>query len=218
MASHRIRAARTSERVELVDEDDRRGALVRLLEQIAHACCADADEHLDELGAVDREERYAGFAGDRACEQRLAGTWRPDEQNALRNAPAEPAVARRILEKSDDFAKLFFGFVDARDIRERRLGVGLDVDLCLALADREQSAHATLLGHPARQEHPDQIKDERGQHPRQHVAKERILDRTGVFDVVLRKLLREIRLDTDRDEAVASIRDRLLVRSLNRIF
>ena len=53
------------------------GALpARLLEQIAHARRADADEHLDELRAADREERHAGLAGDRAREQRLAGAGR----------------------------------------------------------------------------------------------------------------------------------------------
>ena len=39
------------ERVELVDEDDAGRHLARLLEQVAHPRGADADEHLDELGA-----------------------------------------------------------------------------------------------------------------------------------------------------------------------
>ena len=88
-------AAGAAERVELVDEDDRRRVLARLLEQVAHPRRADADEHLDEFRAGDREERHAGLAGDGARQQRLAGARRADQQHALRQAPAEPPVAVR---------------------------------------------------------------------------------------------------------------------------
>src|SRR5579863_9615368 len=71
------RAALTPDRIDLVDEDDAWRALFRLLEEIADARCADADEHLDEIGARDREERDACLAGDCAREQRLSGTRRP---------------------------------------------------------------------------------------------------------------------------------------------
>ena len=37
-------------------------------EQIAHPRRADADEHLDEVGTGDAEERHAGLAGDGAGE------------------------------------------------------------------------------------------------------------------------------------------------------
>src|SRR5580765_7797627 len=63
--------------VDLVHEDDARVGLFRLLEQVAHARGADADEHLDEVRAGDGEERDAGLARDRAREQRLTGTGRP---------------------------------------------------------------------------------------------------------------------------------------------
>ena len=48
-----------AERVELVDEDDARRLGLGLLEQIAHARGADADEHLDELRPAQAEERHA---------------------------------------------------------------------------------------------------------------------------------------------------------------
>ena len=85
-------AAGPAERVELVDEDDRGRLLARLLEQVAHPRGADADEHLDEFRAVDREERHAGLARHRAREQGLAGPRRADQQHALGDARAEPAV------------------------------------------------------------------------------------------------------------------------------
>src|SRR5205807_409243 len=55
-------AAMASDGVNLVDEDDAGGVLLALLEQVAHARCADADEHLDEVGSADREERHIRFA------------------------------------------------------------------------------------------------------------------------------------------------------------
>ena len=66
-------AAVTTDGVDLVDEDDAGRVLLPLLEQVANAARADADEHLDEVGARDGEERHARLAGDRAREQRLAG-------------------------------------------------------------------------------------------------------------------------------------------------
>jgi hypothetical protein len=38
-----------AERVELVDEDDRRSVLARLLEQVPNPSGADADKHLDKF-------------------------------------------------------------------------------------------------------------------------------------------------------------------------
>src|SRR6185437_12200665 len=65
--------AMAADRVELVDEDDAGCRLLGLLEQVAYTAGADTDEHLDEVGAGDREERDPCLAGDRAGEQRLAG-------------------------------------------------------------------------------------------------------------------------------------------------
>ena len=44
---------------------------------------ADADEHLDEVGTGDGEERHVRLAGDGARQQRLAGAGRADQQHAL---------------------------------------------------------------------------------------------------------------------------------------
>ena len=75
-------AAVPADRVDLVDEDDARRVRLALLEQVAHAARADADEHLDEVGAGHREERTPRFTGDRAREQRLARSRRSDEQRS----------------------------------------------------------------------------------------------------------------------------------------
>ena len=82
------RRTRAADRVELVDEDDRRRGLLRLLEQVAHARCADADDRLDELRRRHREERDVGLARDRPREQRLAGAGRAGQQHAVRDPAA----------------------------------------------------------------------------------------------------------------------------------
>ena len=81
-------AAMTAHRVDFVDEDDAGRVLLRLLEHVAHARGADADEHFDEVGTGNREERHLGFAGDGAREQRLAGARRAHHEHALRNLAA----------------------------------------------------------------------------------------------------------------------------------
>ena len=97
-------AALAADRVDLVDEDDRLAHLAGGLEQVAHAARADADEHLHEVGAGDRQERHAGLARDRPGDQRLAGAGRADEQHALRDAGADLGEAFGVLEEVDDLA------------------------------------------------------------------------------------------------------------------
>jgi len=129
-------APRTTEGIELVDEDDRGRLRTRLLEQIPHPRGTDADEHLDELGAADGEERYAGLPGHRPRQQRLAGTRRADQQHALRDSCAQPTVCLRILQEPHDLLEFFLRLVDARDIVEGDAGVLLDVNLGVTLAHR----------------------------------------------------------------------------------
>jgi hypothetical protein len=50
VASAEARATVPADGVDLVDEDDGRRILLGLLEEVAHAAGADADEHLDEVG------------------------------------------------------------------------------------------------------------------------------------------------------------------------
>jgi hypothetical protein len=109
-------AAATADGVELVDEDDRRARLARLLEQVAHAAGADADEHLHELRGRDGEERHAGLAGHGARQQRLAGAGRADQQHALGDLGADAQVLLRVLQEVDDLLELLL-----------RLGVAGDV-------------------------------------------------------------------------------------------
>src|SRR6185295_12090152 len=153
-------AAMTADRVDLVDEDDARRVLLALLEQVAHARRADADEHLDEVGAADREERHVRLARDRARQQRLAGSRWAHQQNALRDPSAELLELLRFLEELDDFLQLVFRFVDASDVLERDLLLRAGGQLRLALAERERFVAAAL--HLAHEEDPEADDEEEG--------------------------------------------------------
>ena len=134
-ARHRHRAlARAADRVELVDEDDRRRRRLGLGEQVAHARRADADDRLDELRRGDREEGRVGLARDGAREQRLAGAGRARQQHAVGHAPAEAAVALGISQEVDDLRQFRLGLVDAGHVVER------DADLFRVHAPRLRAA------------------------------------------------------------------------------
>ena len=113
-----VARTRPSDRVELVDEDDRRGGLFGLFEEIADARGADADDRLDELRGRDVEVGGVGLARDGAREQRLAGSRRPVQQHAVRDARPELRVAVRVFEEVDDLFQLLLGLVDPGDVLE----------------------------------------------------------------------------------------------------
>ena len=118
MAAADAMAAMAADRVDFVDENDAGRGFLPLLEHVAHAGGADADEHLHEVRAADREERHIGFAGNGAREQRLAGARRADQQNAFRNASAEFLEFFRVAQELDEFLHFILGFLDAGDVLE----------------------------------------------------------------------------------------------------
>ena len=189
-----VGAACLAQRVDFVDEDDGGRLFSGLFEQIAHACRTDADEHFDEFGAVDGEERDACFTGDGLGKQGFAGSRRPDEQYAVGNASAQPSVFFRIAQKADDFLQFFFRFIDAGDVVEGDLDVFFDIDFGAAFADGEKAAaaaHAGLPCHAAHQEHPDAEEDDGRNDPAEDVGQEGILDDAGEAHVMGGKLVRQ---------------------------
>ena len=148
-------AAMAADRVDFVDEDDAGRLLLGLLEHVADARGAHADEHLDEVRAGDGEERHLRFAGDRLGEQRLAGAGRTDHQHAARDLAAEALELARVLEEVDDLGDFFLGFVDARDVRERDGDLVFVEQARPALAERHRPAAARPALHLAHEVHPD---------------------------------------------------------------
>ena len=174
VAAAEARAALAADRVDFVDEHDARRVLLRLLEHVAHARRADADEHLDEVRTGDREERHLGFAGDRLGEQRLAGARVADHQHAARDAPAQLLELGRVAQELDQLADLFLGLVTARDVRERDRIVGFVEHARLALAERERAAAAAAL-HLAHEENPHADEQQHREPRNEHLREETLL-------------------------------------------
>jgi hypothetical protein len=131
-----------TDRVDLVDENNGRSSAARLVEQIAHARRADADEHLDEFRPAGLEEGHLRFAGGRLGNERFAGAGRPDQQHALRDPSPEACELLRRLQELDDLAQLRDRFVGAADVLERHADIGRPHFGRLALADTENAAGA----------------------------------------------------------------------------
>ena len=132
-------AAMATNRIDLVNKNDARRLLFSLLEHVAHARRADADEHLDEIGTRDREEWHLGLAGNRLGEQGLAGTRRTDHQHAARNLAAEFGELARVAQEVDEFGEFFFRLVATGDVGKG----GLDLILALQFGTRTTEAHRT---------------------------------------------------------------------------
>ena len=154
-------AAVAADGVDLVHEDDAGRVLLRLLEQVADAGGADADEHLDEVRAGDREERHPRLTGDRAGEQGLAGAGRAVEQHALRDAGAQRLELLRVLEELLDLVELLDGLVDPGDVAEGDLGRVDRHPLGARLAEAHHPRAAAL--HLVHQEDPEAEEEEERQ-------------------------------------------------------
>src|SRR6266536_2521893 len=168
VAAAEASAAVATDGVDLVDEDDAGRVLLALLEEVAHAARADAHEHLDEVGARDREEGHARLARDGAREERLAGAGGSHEQHALRDAAAEARELLRVLQEGDDLLELVLRLVDPRDVCEGDLVVVLGHELRLRLPEAHRLAAARLqLAHEEEEEEEEE--DERqGLHEHRH--------------------------------------------------
>ena len=192
MAAAEPGAAVASDGVDLVDEDDAGGVLLALLEQVADPRSADADEHLDEVGTRDREERHARFTGHGLGEQRLAGPRRAHEKNALGDLAAEAGELLGVLEELDDLLELLLGLVDAGDVGEGHLLLVGRQQPCLGLAERHGLGAAGL--HLTEEDEPQADQDEQWQPSRhrfaEHPAVGRFLDLD--FDILLSKILDQI--------------------------
>ena len=180
VAAHRRLDADLAERIELVDEDDAGRLDFRLREEIAHARGADADEHLDELGAAQAEERHLGLAGDRAREQCLAGPRGPTSSTPFGMRPPMLVYFLRVLQELDDLAQLVFGFVHARHVAEPHLDVVVGVDLRAAARERHDAAFGAA--HAAEEEAPQRDEENQRNDPAEHFADPAVRRLAGVLD------------------------------------
>src|SRR5881409_3437057 len=125
----RVEAAHVRDRVELIEEDDARGDLLRLLEDHAHRLLRFPDPFRHDLGSFDRDEVRLGLRGDGFCEQRLPGSGWSVQENAARRADAHPLKRIRFLQRHlDRFTEFHLDFLEAADIGPVHAG-HLDEDL-----------------------------------------------------------------------------------------
>ena len=148
-------AAMTTDRIDLIDKNDTRRMLFRLLEHIANPRRTDTDEHFDEVRTGNRKERHLRFTGDCPGKQRFTRARRTDHQHALRNLAAQALKLRRILQKLDDLADFFLGFLDTRDVLKRDVDLILTEQARLALAERHRATATGTALHLAHEIHPD---------------------------------------------------------------
>ncbi len=153
-------AAVTAYGIDLIDEDDAGRVLLRLLEHVAHARSAHAHEHLDEIRARNGEEGNVGFARDCARQQRLAGSGRPHQQHAARNASAQPLEFSGIAQELDNLLQILLRLIDPSHVLERDAAVRFGQKFGPALAEPERLAARSLHLSGKENPHPDE-RDER---------------------------------------------------------
>ncbi|MNO77830.1 hypothetical protein D3C76_689510 [compost metagenome] len=154
MTATQAGATMATDGVDLVDEDDARSVFLRLVEHVAHAGRTYTDEHFDEVGTGNGEERHLGLAGNGLGEQGLTGTGRADHQHATRDATTQALELARIAEEFDQLADLFLGLVATGDVGEGGLHLIFGKQARLALAEAHRTAAATTATlHLAHEEH-----------------------------------------------------------------
>ncbi len=192
MTAAQTGTAMATDRVDLVDEDDARRALLGLLEHVTHAAGADADEHLDEVRAGDREERHLGLAGDRAGEQGLTRARGADHQHAARDLAAQLLEARRVAQELDQLADLLLGFVATGHVGQGHLDLVLALQLGARLAEAHRALATALLHllHDKQPERDDQQDRQEVQQdrPERRAARRHLLD----ADVVLHQVVDQV--------------------------
>jgi hypothetical protein len=77
--------------------------LLGVFEHVANAGRTDSDEHLDEVGAGDRKERYLGLTGNCLGEQCLAGARVTHQEYPLRDAATQFLELRWIAQEVNEF-------------------------------------------------------------------------------------------------------------------
>jgi hypothetical protein len=90
------------EGIDLVEEQDGGSDGARSGEHLAYGSLRLADVLVEELGALDREERRAGFVGERTHDERLPGSGRAVEQQPPWRFDAEALEALRLRHLPDD--------------------------------------------------------------------------------------------------------------------
>ena len=178
-----ILAAGPADGVDFVDEDDAGGFLLGLLEKVADSRRPHPDEHFDEVGARNREERHIGLPGHGFGQQGLTRSRRTHKQRPFRYLGTQLLVFVGFLEEVDDFHDFDLGFLQPGHVLESNgPRIVLVENLRPGLAHVHDAAARTASGtaqHGTHQEEPHGDNE----HPRQQVDQNAgPLARTGFVD------------------------------------
>ena len=205
VAAHRRLDTDLAECVEFIDEDDARRFHFCLGEEVAHARCADPDEHLDELRPAQAEERDLGLSGDGSREQGLSGTRRADEEDAFGDAPANGRVLPRVLEEFDNFSQLVFRFVDAGHVSEPDFYIIVCIDLGAAASEGHDAPLGTT--HTTKEETPERDQENDRDYPADQFGQPFIGRLAGELDARSFEVFNQLGIfNADRDERVRALR------------
>src|SRR5690606_11435287 len=149
-------SAAASDCVNLVDKYYTGSFLLGLFEQVAHTRCTHAHEHLNEIGARQREEGHSGFSRNRLGQECLSRTGRANQEGTFRDLATKLREFTRVLEEIDNLLYFLFSLIKAGDILECYLYLVFGVKQCrLGLSDvKDLTARASATGHPAHK-HPE---------------------------------------------------------------
>ena len=127
---------------------------------------ADADVHLVEVRAREREERYARLARDRLGQQGLARARRTGQQDALGNPPADRLELLGGLEEVDDLSKLGHDLVGAGHVVEGDPPFPVLVKLVPTPGERHRRAETTAVPGDRPEERAGEDQEHRRDHQR----------------------------------------------------
>ena len=136
-------AALTAHSVNLVNEDQAGGVVLRLLEEVPHPAGSHTHKHLHELGAGEGKKRHPGFPGNGFGQQGFAGARWPHQQSAFGNTGPHRGEALRRLQEGDNFLEILFGLFHAGHVIEGDTGFRLHHEAGLGLAELHGLSRAT---------------------------------------------------------------------------
>ena len=151
-----ILAPSPSNRINFVDEDDRRSFLFGLLEEVANTRSSHPDKHFHEVRTTQGEERDLCLARNGLGEQCFSGSRRAHQKRSFRDFRSEVGVFLWGFQECDNLFQLVLRTVQSRYVFEIDVGsFSFFKELCFGFSDVENLAATTAAAaESAHQQHP----------------------------------------------------------------
>ena len=181
IATHRTVATLLTDGIDLIDEDDTWRLFLRLLEQVTYLRRTHTDEHLDELGAGDGEERNVRLTGYSLRKQGLTGSRRADEQRALRDMCTDLCILIRLLQVVDHLRQKLLRFILTGDVLKGHLVSILRFVLTgIRLSEAAHTTEAAARTERARHALAEPVAERPEQKNRENPGQKEIQQRAGL--------------------------------------